>query len=111
MEQNKQIIVPGQSPVAPTTTSEQDLRTAGQRRLNMIWEMTQAGIAISTVLATFSYGFIRLLSPRDLKDESTVFLNAFFLIIGFYFGRTNHARIGDLGHKNLPDGKLDDRST
>jgi len=21
--------------------------------------------------------------------------NAFFLVIGFYFGRTNHARIGD----------------
>ena len=38
--------------VPPTTTSEEDLRTAGQRKVNMIWEYSQsvfAGLILFTV--------------------------------------------------------------
>ena len=78
-------------PVAATTTAQQDLTTAGQRQINFIWEITQALIAgavvIAAILAQFKYFNV---------SDSTIIANAFFLVIGFYFGRTNHARMGDV---------------
>jgi hypothetical protein len=71
----------------PTTTLESDLHTAAQRSINKIWEYTQAAIAIAVVLANIGAVFW-LVSP----DGSPVLTNAFFLIVGFYFGRTNHTR-------------------
>jgi len=85
-----------QSPLAPTTTAEQDLRTAGQRSLNRIWEMTQAGIAIGVVSANLLYVFVSPFLPAVTNSNSELLKNAFFLVLGFYFGRTNHARIGDI---------------
>jgi len=41
---------------------------------------------------------------RFNESPAVLLANAFFLVIGFYFGRTNHARIGDWGRP------LDDRS-
>jgi len=81
----------------PSTTSEQDRKTAGQRRVNIIWEVTQALIAIWVTGAT-----LYVSSKLALKDaaETAAFLllsNAFFLVIGFYFGRTNHQRTGGVG--------------
>jgi hypothetical protein len=92
---------PSERSLAPTTTSEDDLRTAGQRTVNLIWEFTQAGIAISVVLATVISAFV----PWMTKDSSLL-TSAFFLVIGFYFGRTNHSRMGDRSARN---GPLDDR--
>ena len=61
-----------------------------QEKINFIWEITQAFIAIAVVmaaiLAQFSY---------FQTTPATIIANAFFLVIGFYFGRTNHARVGD----------------
>jgi len=74
-------------PVPPTTTSEQDRYTFQQRRINLIWEVTQAVIAMSVVGANVIAAF-------RLPVESMMLSNAFFLVIGFYFGRTNHARSG-----------------
>jgi len=39
------------------------------------------------------------LSLRDHPGDAAFLLlsNAFFLVIGFYFGRTNHQRIGGIG--------------
>jgi len=68
-----------------TTTSEQDRAALGHRRINMVWEITQAFIAISVVVAN-------LLAAFYLSAANTVLSNAFFLVIGFYFGRTNHTR-------------------
>lgn len=84
----------------PTTTSEQDLRTASQRRVNLIWEYSQAGIAIMVVSANVVYAFVQTPIPGAAQlaaasGQSGLLSNAFFLVIGFYFGRTNHARIGD----------------
>lgn len=76
----------------PTTTEEQDTVTAGQRRINIIWETTQAAIAIA-VTAALIYVSVKDISGEELK-------NAFFLIIGFYFSRTNHSNVGGIGHKH-----------
>ena len=93
----------------PTTTIEQGLRTAGQRQINLIWERTQAGIAIGVVAANIIYIFVLLFVSNVTATATTAAVllsNAFFLVIGFYFGRTNHARIGD-NPKSI--GSLDDR--
>lgn len=67
--------------------------TANRQRTNLIWERTQAAIAIGTTLAYI----IAQLIGKGLTTEGLA--NAFFLVIGFYFGRTNHARpsAGNLG--------------
>ena len=81
-------------PSPATTTPEQDRKTAGQRRVNIIWEGTQALIALCVTGAT-----LYVSAQLALKDnaQTAAFLllsNAFFLVIGFYFGRTNHQRVG-----------------
>ena len=82
---------------APVTTAEQNRQTAGQRRVNILWEATQSAIAVSVTGAT-----LYVASQLAIKDNSqtAAFLllsNAFFLVIGFYFGRTNHSRTGGVG--------------
>jgi hypothetical protein len=81
----------------PAQESELSLKTGGQRRINIIWEGTQAFVAIAVTIAT-----LFVAASLALKDEKQVaaFLllsNAFFLVIGFYFGRTNHQRQGGSG--------------
>ncbi len=71
---------------AEAKTIETAKVSAGQRRVNILWEATQASIAIGVTLA-FIYVSIKSVDSPDLK-------NAFFLIVGFYFGRTNHQRTG-----------------
>lgn len=77
----------------PTTTEEQDTVTAGQRRINIMWETTQALIALM-VTAALIYVSVKGIEGEELK-------NAFFLIIGFYFSRTNHTNVGGVGHKGV----------
>jgi hypothetical protein len=74
------------SPVTAATEAEDALRTGGQRRVNLIWEGTQALIALTVTIGT--------IYTAVLKIDATVLSNAFFLVIGFYFGRTNHQRVG-----------------
>lgn len=100
----------------PTTTSEQDLRTAGQRRVNLIWEYSQASIALLIVFANILWVFALLVAAMmgiDIPDKvltaAVLLSNAFFLVIGFYFGRTNHARIGDDPRSARRTDSLDDR--
>ena len=51
------------------TTSEQDRTTAGQRRINLIWETTQACIAVSIVMANVIAAFY-------LPAQNTLLANA-----------------------------------
>lgn len=84
---------------APTTTSEENRHALGQRRVNLIWETTQAVIALAVTLATL-YAATSLTLRGNAGDAAFLLLsNAFFLVIGFYFGRTNHQRVGgvDIG--------------
>lgn len=75
----------------PTTTLQEDVVTAGQRRINLIWELTQSVVALS-ITGTVVYTAVKGIS-------SEVVTNAFFLIIGFYFSRSNHTQVGGLGRK------------
>ena len=74
-----------------TTTFEEDIVTAGQRRINLIWEVTQALIALMITGA--------IIYTAITKTPEEVLTNAFFLIVGFYFSRTNHTQIGGVGKK------------
>lgn len=92
--------VPLDPPAKAATTSEQDRHSAGQRRINIIWEVTQAAIALSVIWGTI--GAAIWISVYDPMNRLMAFLfmsNAVSIVIGFYFGRTNHQRIGgvDLG--------------
>lgn len=82
------------------TTFQEDLTTAGQRRINLVWEYTQSVIAGMVVLANMVVGVYDGLMPPDRHSEYPVILSsALFLIVGFYFSRTNHAAIGGVGPK------------
>jgi len=87
---------PASPPLPPTTTSQQDLTTAGQRRINLLWEYTQAIIAIIVTVCTMAAGAYATFN----KSETPPVLNiSFGMVIGFYFSRTNHAAIGGAGPK------------
>ena len=75
------------------TTFQEDLVTASQRKINLIWEATQALIAVSITFGVIYCSIV--------KTASEVLTNAFFLIVGFYFSRTNHAAIGGVGSKPM----------
>ncbi len=68
-----------------TTTIEEDKASAARRQLNFTWEYTQAGIAL---LVTCAGVYLSLSTPTNYE----LLKSAFFLVIGFYFGRTNHTR-------------------
>lgn len=85
-----------QKSMAATTTREEDRKSAGQRRINNVWEYTQALIAFSVVLTT-CIGIAWRVGEKaptasGFPPEWWTILG---LVIGFYFGRTNHARVGD----------------
>ena len=85
--------------------NEKGIVTAGQRRVNIIWEVTQAFIAIS-VTGTSLYVAANLVLGSSTTDAAFLLLsNAFFLVIGFYFGRTNHQRTGGTGYINDYKGR------
>jgi hypothetical protein len=73
--------------MAEITTLEEDRHTAGKRKINLIWEFTQSTIALLITAATIIAVLFALV-------EGNILANAFFLVIGFYFGRTNHQRVG-----------------
>lgn len=73
----------------PTTTMQEDITTAGQRRINLIWEFTQSLVALIITSAVIYCAINRI--------ENDVLTNAFFLIVSMYFVRTNHQLIGGVG--------------
>lgn len=80
------------------TTAEEDLHTASQRRVNMIWEGTQRQLSLIVVIAAMLNGTWVVIS-NSLKlttdmQVPTIFSLGFGMIIGFYFGRTNHQTVG-----------------
>lgn len=84
----------GDKNIAPTTTEAEDLVTHGQRKINLIWEITQAIIAVLVTAATLWVA--ANLALKD-KPETAAFLllsNAFFLVVTAYLVRTNHSKVG-----------------
>lgn len=86
------------------------LRVEGQRNINLIWETTQMRVALSViwcslVAAAVLAVFGRWLGAKELQLAAVVFVfGASNLVIGFYFGRTNHARTGGIGDQD-PEGR------
>lgn len=90
-----------QSSMAPNTTSEQDLTTAGQRKVNLVWEYTQSIIALMVVGTTMVC--VALASYRADLQVPNLIAVAFGTVVGFYFSRTNHTAIGGVGAKPIQD--------
>jgi hypothetical protein len=96
-----------QLPVEPKTTFQEDLTTAGQRRINLIWEYTQAAVALMVVLTNMLIAAWLAIAQPQAVSFPQVLSNTLFLVVGFYFSRTNHAAIGGVGPK--PEQKYDGR--
>lgn len=89
----------------PTTTGEEDRKSAGQRSINLLWETTQARIAISIVAANILYAFVSPFMPTQAKEMAQVLSNALFAVMGFYFGRTNHTAQGGIGGSDKKESR------
>lgn len=101
-------------PLPARTTTQEDLTTASQRKVNLIWEYTQAIVALMVVAATMVAGLFAMYHPSDVVQVApgtftsvavqvpTILSVAFGTVVGFYFSRTNHAAIGGIGPK--PEG-------
>ena len=84
---------------------EGERRRAGQRRINILWERTQAIIAVGVVGAAVLVNAMLALAPYfaphpsgDVPVPNLTNLNVMAaLVTGFYFGRTNHTRSGGVG--------------
>lgn len=89
--------------VAATRVSDEtSLRTSGQRKINLIWEVTQAIVTVMVVGATLYIA--GRLAISDSTDRTVAFLllsNAFFMIVTFYYQRTNHIRTGGVGGRDV----------
>jgi len=87
----------GADPSLPArTTFQEDLTTAGQRQINLIWERTQSFIAVAVVVLTMVASIVGMMYNLAIPNLLAV---AFGTVVGFYFSRTNHAAIGGVGPK------------
>ena len=84
-----------------TTTQQEDMTKAGQRKVNLIWEYSQAiiAIAVTTNALTVCAFLVYRGDPTNAVPAFMLLSNVFFLVIGTYFQRTNHTRIGGVGPK------------
>lgn len=71
---------------------------AGQRRINLIWEVTQSTIALLTV-GTCMFVFIHQSFTETPKEFPATLSNMVFAVLAFYLARTNHQAIGGIGTK------------
>lgn len=95
----------------PETTEEENTVTAGQRKVNIMWETTQARIALFTVITNLGLNAILCVVVVMFGIEVSVTQMALVtlclqpvslttgIVIGFYFSRTNHVNIGGTGKK------------
>lgn len=76
-------------------------RLVGQRRINLIWEFTQSfiagGVVLANILAAFERFHVSVTGAERLWGAA-------LLIIGFYFGRTNHTRPNGQRERPTPKG-------
>jgi hypothetical protein len=81
--------VPDTVSLPADTTRQQDLVVAGQRRINLIWEFTQA---VTTGMITLAAIYCAV-----NKIDADVINFAFVAIVSTYYARTNHTKIGGVG--------------
>jgi hypothetical protein len=88
--------MPDQPSMTPTTTVQEDLTTAGQRKINLIWEYTQAIIAVSVIAVSMVAAVVAMVQDKEVSAFLSFVCGN---VVGFYFSRTNHAAIGGVGPK------------
>lgn len=78
---------------APTTTSEEDLHSKSQRKINLIWETTQGVVAVIVTLTACAISVI-LIFRNEHSSSLQLISSMVFMILGFYYGRSNHTNVG-----------------
>lgn len=84
-------------------------RASRQSWINMIWEYTQSFVAVIVVTATSVGVFIGRVIDQSVVPFPAEWWTIVGLVIGFYFGRTNHSRMGDEPRSGRSGDPLDDR--
>jgi hypothetical protein len=80
--------------------AEHALVTQGQRKINAIWEITQAAIAFVIVAANVVAGLhVALYHNSNDQNIPPALKDAALMVIVFYFNRTNSHKIGGVGAK------------
>lgn len=102
----------GDKNIAPNTTAADDLRTEAQRWTSKLWELVQAYIscAVITIALLVNARVAWMIIVGGVTESQIAAANSAnqninilaSLIIGFYFGRTNHQKEagvqkGDIG--------------
>ena len=77
----------------PTTTIQEDMIKAGQRRINLIWEMTQALVTLIVTSAAIYCAIMGI--------DSKVVDYGFIAVVSTYLARTNHTKIGGVGANEI----------
>lgn len=114
------------SRAAQSSEAETTLATHGQRRINLIWERTQAVIAIAVVLTalldtTILVLFVAVVEVNGAASVPPTIIalavSAFTLlstivgvVTGFYFSRTNHEKIGGVPASTVGTANDEDQS-
>jgi hypothetical protein len=80
--------------VARSLAEGVDRTTAGQRRINLIWETTQGVIAVAMVATVCGSVLMEVELPAQFWVLAAIVINA-------YFQRTNHTKIGGVGANEL----------
>lgn len=85
--------------VAAKTTFQEDLVTAGQRHINLVWERTQQIIAVGvSFVVSLVCAHIIVWGDESLRAAAFLFLtNIMTAITTTYFIRTNHTKTGGVG--------------
>lgn len=87
------------------------LQTEAQRKTSDMWERTQKNIALSVVWATLFVAVVKSLEAVIVQSSDPTEAGVAFvflasvanLVIGFYFGRTNHQKVGGPGGESEPE--------
>lgn len=78
---------------AVALVSSQVLEAQRRNQINMLWEYTQAGLAGGIVLTFLILTIVIALDNPSEADTLIAGLGVFVgVVLGFYFGRTNHSR-------------------
>lgn len=84
----------GDKNIAPTTTAAEDDIKIGQRRVNLIWETTQALVAVIVTASTLYVAGRLAVADGGNQAAFLLLSNVFFMVVSTYFARTNHTRTG-----------------
>lgn len=87
---------------SPKTTIQEEqlgLTQLGQRKINLLWEFTQTGLAVLTLIFIGIIFVIQYARGDPSPDAPEVLKAVLLIIVAMYYQRTNHTRIGGIGPK------------